>query len=76
MGLGFLIFFVVWVGDFGFPLVFRWGIGRVLGLNLSFDLLIDYVSLSFGGVVFFISRMVFLYSFFYMEGDSLIRRFF
>lgn len=45
------------------------------GVDLSFSLIFDYVSLGFFGAVSFISGMVFLYSIFYMEGTVDRRRF-
>lgn len=66
-----LIVLRVFFGSFSVRLFF-FSIG---GVDLSFRFLFDYVSLGFFGAVSFISRMVFFYSVFYIEGTVDMRRF-
>jgi NADH:ubiquinone oxidoreductase subunit 5 (subunit L)/multisubunit Na+/H+ antiporter MnhA subunit len=47
----------------------------IFGLDVSLSLIFDYVSLGFFSCVSFISRVVFYYRIFYMEGTTDNRRF-
>nr|YP_008378729.1 NADH dehydrogenase subunit 5 [Appalachioria falcifera]AFR77026.1 NADH dehydrogenase subunit 5 [Appalachioria falcifera] len=59
----------------GWVLIMEWVIIRVIGLDLGFILMFDWMSLFFMGVVLLISSCVFYYSVGYMGGDSNILRF-
>jgi NADH:ubiquinone oxidoreductase subunit 5 (subunit L)/multisubunit Na+/H+ antiporter MnhA subunit len=69
--LAFLILFTIFYGSFVYSL-FIFSLG---GVDLSFSFVFDYVSLGFFSTVSFISRIVYFYSVFYMEGAVDCRRF-
>nr|YP_009756944.1 NADH dehydrogenase subunit 5 [Lepidocyrtus fimetarius]QIM14972.1 NADH dehydrogenase subunit 5 [Lepidocyrtus fimetarius] len=56
-------------------MLLEWEIFSFLGVNIIMTLLLDWVSLTFTGLVMFISSLVLIYSFYYMSGDKYIVRF-
>lgn len=54
---------------------FEWVVIRLIGMDISFILLFDYVRVIFCGVVFLISGCVFIFRVGYMAGDLSINRF-
>nr|QXJ42306.1 NADH dehydrogenase subunit 5 [Stoloteuthis sp. GS-2021] len=55
--------------------LFSWELLSCMSSSVSFDLLIDWVSCSFSGLVCFISGCVMIFSMSYMHGDSNYYRF-
>jgi len=53
----------------------EWEIIKLRSSVIIITLLIDWISLSFIGLVIFISSMVFFYSYVYIEGDKFLSRF-
>lgn len=68
----FLFFFCF----FGHRFLFDFYVFTLLGVDSSFSIVLDFLSLGFFSCVSFISFIVFLYSIFYMEGTVDNRRFY
>nr|YP_004123328.1 NADH dehydrogenase subunit 5 [Paranemertes cf. peregrina SCS-2010]ADD62161.1 NADH dehydrogenase subunit 5 [Paranemertes cf. peregrina SCS-2010] len=72
----FFLFFFLSVLLFNFScFVIDWQFFSLCGFDLSFSILVDWVSLSFSLVVFSISFSVVWFSFYYMSGDQNVYRF-
>nr|YP_009544232.1 NADH dehydrogenase subunit 5 [Chiroteuthis picteti]AYO28814.1 NADH dehydrogenase subunit 5 [Chiroteuthis picteti] len=56
-------------------LLFSWELVSCMGSGVEFDLVIDWMSCSFSGLVCFISSCVMIFSVSYMKGESSLLRF-
>nr|YP_009131676.1 NADH dehydrogenase subunit 5 [Micrura ignea]AJY78584.1 NADH dehydrogenase subunit 5 [Micrura ignea] len=59
----------------GVPLIITWEVCSVATGVVEFSLVLDWVSLSFGSIVVFISASVLWFASSYMDGDSFLPRF-
>nr|YP_010178045.1 NADH dehydrogenase subunit 5 [Mactra quadrangularis]QUV72895.1 NADH dehydrogenase subunit 5 [Mactra quadrangularis]ULC79876.1 NADH dehydrogenase subunit 5 [Mactra quadrangularis]WLS55653.1 NADH dehydrogenase subunit 5 [Mactra quadrangularis] len=73
--LFFFMFLLLSSFDWGSCVIMSISVGNSLILDVSFPFLFDWVSLSFGSVVCFISSWVIMYSRFYMADEVFLLRF-
>nr|YP_009128923.1 NADH dehydrogenase subunit 5 [Saxidomus purpurata]AJT47993.1 NADH dehydrogenase subunit 5 [Saxidomus purpurata] len=77
LGLSFFFFFFLSVmnADGSLSLVLEWDLTSRVGVDLSFPLVLDFISSSFVSVVLYISACVTVFSGFYMSHESFLSRF-
>nr|DAC76838.1 TPA_asm: NADH dehydrogenase subunit 5 [Pseudomyrmex peperi] len=73
---GFFVVLSLMMKFTGFMVIMEWMVYSFKSMNITFYLMIDWVSLQFMGIVLLISSMVMLYSTVYMYGDVNLSRFY
>nr|YP_010944796.1 NADH dehydrogenase subunit 5 [Pyroteuthis margaritifera]WMC20912.1 NADH dehydrogenase subunit 5 [Pyroteuthis margaritifera] len=71
----FMSFLMFYLSMNNISLLFSWELMNCMSSSVEFDLVVDWVSCSFSGLVCFISSCVMIFTMSYMEGDNKLYRF-